>query len=249
MDVWALCRGHEWIQSIAGQLVRVVESLEQIATNALVDSLEEQALLETLLDASKPPGPAQTRSLNYLLSTPFRYPPLPHGSRFGARFEPALFYAGQELHAALAETAYYRLVFWSGMAVAPPTGRLTTAHSAFGAAYRTSLGVGLHSAPFSTYETVLTDPAHYGVTQQLGAAMRAAGVQGFEYRSARDPQGGINVALFSPDALVDDIPAWQQSWLCDTRAERVSFYSNEQGTVVFDRQMFTVCDRLPTPAV
>ena len=57
---------------------------------------------------------------HYLLATPFRYPPLPYGSRFGSRFEPSLFYGARSASTALAESAYYRFVFWSGMATPPP---------------------------------------------------------------------------------------------------------------------------------
>ena len=39
----------------------------------LVDTLAEQALLEDLIESSKPPVPVECRHLHYLLSTPFRY--------------------------------------------------------------------------------------------------------------------------------------------------------------------------------
>ena len=60
-----------------GRLLRLVESQEQVATNSLVRTLAEQALLEDLIEASKPPLPATGHGLHYLLATPFRYPPLP----------------------------------------------------------------------------------------------------------------------------------------------------------------------------
>ena len=75
-----------------------MESQEQVATNRLVATLAEQDLLESMLEASKPPLPKGTARLDYLLATPFRYPPLPHGSRFGGRHEPSLFYAGVTAH-------------------------------------------------------------------------------------------------------------------------------------------------------
>ncbi|OJT00371.1 hypothetical protein BEE62_09960, partial [Marinobacter nauticus] len=66
--------------SLQGQLFRVVESQEDIATTRIVDNMQEQARLEQLLDASKPPIPEQAGKLHYLLATPFRYPPLKYGS-------------------------------------------------------------------------------------------------------------------------------------------------------------------------
>ena len=59
------------------ELVRVlwrgVEAQHRVATMKLVDTLEEQAELERLLEDSKPPLPRGTASLHYLLMTPFRY--------------------------------------------------------------------------------------------------------------------------------------------------------------------------------
>ncbi|MCV6615090.1 MAG: RES family NAD+ phosphorylase [Cellvibrionaceae bacterium] len=39
------------------------------------------------------------------MSTPFRYPPLAYGSRFGSTLERGIFYASQELATAFAESA------------------------------------------------------------------------------------------------------------------------------------------------
>lgn len=63
-------------------LWRAVEAQHVVATRALLDSLAEQELLESVLEASKPPVPAPCAGLDYLTHTPFRYPPPSHGSRF-----------------------------------------------------------------------------------------------------------------------------------------------------------------------
>ena len=127
--LWPLCRETLHIAPLGGELLRLVESQEQVATSTLVDDLAEQALLEDLLDATKPAVPPQAAGLHYLLSTPFRYPPLRHGSRFGGRFEPSLFCGARVLETVLAEAAYYRFVFWTGMATPPASRRLVTQHA------------------------------------------------------------------------------------------------------------------------
>ena len=119
MDIWQACAGVEQIIPLRGRLVRLVENQGQVATLQLVDTLEEQALLEQLLESSKPSLPPGDEPLHYLLRTPFRYPPLRWGSRFGRRHEPSLFYAACRLETAMAETAFYRFVLWYGM-VEPP---------------------------------------------------------------------------------------------------------------------------------
>jgi hypothetical protein len=91
-------------------LLRIVESQEQIAMLSLVDDLAEQAVLEDLLEQTKPPLPAGAERLHDLLSTPFRYPPLRHSSRFGQRFEPSLFYGVRRLPTLLTSfTAFARI--------------------------------------------------------------------------------------------------------------------------------------------
>ena len=57
-EIWRQCKGERHIRPLQGRLVRLVESQEQVATLQLVDTLEEQALLEELLESSKPPVPA-----------------------------------------------------------------------------------------------------------------------------------------------------------------------------------------------
>jgi hypothetical protein len=249
MDIWAACRDAAKPIPLEGELIRFVESQEQIATNALVDSLEEQSLLEALLEQSKPPPLPQTAHLHYLLATPFRYPPLKHGSRFGTRQEPSLFYGSRDQSAALAENAYYRFVFWSGMLTPPPSGRLTTEHTAFGARYSTQQGLCLYEEPFLGYADRLTNPQDYTDTQQLGQNLRDAGVEAFAYRSARDPAQGINVALFYPRAFSHPTPVWQESWICETSDDKVSFYSKGYGTRFYQRTTFLVAGKLPAPAV
>ena len=91
-------------------LWRVVEAQHTASTMRLVDSLDEQAVLETILEASKPQLPEGARSLHYLLGTPFRY--RPHaGSRFRAAFEAGVWYGAEQLSTALAEKSYWRQRF------------------------------------------------------------------------------------------------------------------------------------------
>jgi len=234
--------------TLAGTLRRLVESQEQIATNSLVHSLDQQAVLEEMLEGTKPALRQGTEPLHYLLAAPFRYPPLPHGSRFGARTEPSLFYGSVSHATVLAEAAYYRFVFWNGMAI-PPAEKYVTQHTLFGAEYRTERGINLRQPPFSRYQKQLTDPADYSASQQLGTAMRATGIEAFEFASARDPARGSNIALFTPNALAQSAPSSFESWLCETAGTHVRFYAR-QGTGVhdFSRALFLVNGKLPQPA-
>lgn len=249
-DIWAACAGEQQVQPLRGTLIRLVESQEQVATQQLVDNLEEQSLLEELLETSKPPLPPHSESLHYLLRTPFRYPPLRWGSRFGSRDQPSLFYGARKLATAMAETAYYRLLFWEGMEVPPPSGRIRSAHTSFEARYSVKRGLRLQSAAFASARAALLDPADYRATQTLGQRMREAGVGAFEYLSARCPEQGLNVGLFTPAAFAEAQPRKQTLWLCETLGDRVSFKCalGPDQPRTFLREQFLHDGRLPRPA-
>lgn len=227
MDIWSLCDGDRHIAPFGDDFFRIVESQQQIATSRIVDDLDEQAILESLLEHSKPPQNHNTRHLHYLLATPFRYPPLKHGSRFAQQHEYSLLYGSKVVDTLLAEAGYYRFVFWLGMATPPRSGQFITEHTVFSARYYTDRGVQLQNPPFSHYTTQISNPAAYSVPQALGTAMRKAHVEAIEYISARDKQKGINIALFTPDALCVNEPLFAEQWICRTSADMVRFATRE----------------------
>ena len=245
--IWAACGAETRIEPIMGRLWRLVESQEQAATLSYVDTLEEQALLEALLETTKPAAPPGSEGLHYLLRAPFRYPPLPWGSRFGRRHEPGILYGGLNLETTLAEAAYYRFVFRASMAT-PPAGVLRSTHTLFSARYATTQGVRLHAPPCDAHRETIAHPTDYGATQALGSAMRQAGVEAFEYPSARRA-GGLCVGLFEPDALVSQRPERLSTWLCEIHPERV-FYKRLDSSQVqtFPLSAYLHRGELPLPA-
>ncbi len=249
MSIWEKCRGGEFIGELSGTLYRLVESQEQIASLEFVDTLEEQSVLEELLEESKPPVDAGWTHLHYLLKTPFRYPPLKWGSRFGRVFEPSLFYAAQSVNTTLAESAYYRLIFLNSMNGNTPPRPLRTAHSLFTASFASSCGVKLQKPPFSAYVTLLRDKQNYDFTQTLGSEMRHAGVEAFEYVSARCPDAGCCTALFTPGVFTCGKPVSMQQWLCETTQHGVMFKALSSGEILhFSIDLFLLDGRLPMPA-
>ena len=249
MSVWEACGGARNIEPISGTLYRLVESQEQVATLSYVDTLEEQEMLEALLETAKPPYPEQERDLHYLLKTPFRYPPLKWGSRFGRVFEPSIFYGGKGISTTLAESAYYRLVFWYSMEGDPVTASLRSEHTLFSVDYAAKRGVKLNAGPFIEHFPTLKHPVDYTPCQQLGSAMRTADIDAFEYASARDSQGGACVGLFTPEALAQHEPADMRPWLCVTSAAQVSFKRKDaSGVYTYHLDDFLHHGMLPFPA-
>jgi hypothetical protein len=228
---------------------RVVESQHQVATRKLVDSDAEQQLLEQLIDGAKPPE--RTRgALHYLLFTPFRYPPLRHGSRFGSRAEAGIWYGSETLRTAFAEVAYYRLLFLEGTQA--DLGLLQTELTAFRAGVRTARGVDLSAPPFAEFADVLASKVSYEQTQTLGTAMREAGVEAFRFVSARDVEGGVNVGVLAPAAFGRRTPKALETWRCAATRAAVELVRRDyfaHAAFRFPREDFLVAGSLPSPAL
>lgn len=249
-DIWAACDGPKHIGALRETAIRIVEAQEQIATRSLVDTLAEQALLEDMLDATKPGVPAFAARRHYLIQTPFRYPPLPCGSRFGDRRYRGVFYASLDLRTAFAECAYYRLVFLSGMETPPAGDALVTQHTSFQVEVRTKRGVHLDRAPFDAHAASLASRVSYAATQRLGDRMRDAQVEAFVYVSARAAAGGRNIGAFEAGAIASREPRAMRAWSCFTTHAEVSFLAaHVPERFAFARRDFLVNGKLPAPAV
>lgn len=218
----------------AGPVWRLVEAQHRVSTLKLVATLDEQALLEDLLDASKPPLPPECRHLDYLLATPFRYGAVyPHGSRFRrAGRTLGVFYASEAPETAVAEIAFYRLLFFAESPATPYPDEATE-YSAFAAAIETPRGLDLTAPPLDADRARWTHPTDYAACQALADSARAADIAALRYASVRDPDGGANVALLAATAFAAPQPVERRTWrlklsaagvlaLCDFPEKRLS---------------------------
>jgi hypothetical protein len=249
-SIWTQSAGNSRIRRLASEPHRVVESQHRISTRKLVDSDREQIVLEQLLESAKPPLPDDSPALHYLLSTPFRYPPLPHGSRFATRWERGIWYGSETLTTAFAEVAYYRLLFLEGTDA--DLGPLETELTGFSIAVAAGRGIDLMSAAFDRWRAPLTSKTSYAATQPLGAAMREAGVEVVRFRSARDPDGGINIGVFTPSAFAAARPTALETWHSTATKSGVEFSKRDyfaRASFAFRRELFLVRGALPHPAV
>ena len=253
----AKSNAHSWRELIgtvsasplAGTLHRLVESQEQIATMELVGKdHQKQSILEELLDISKPPYLAGTEHLDYLLRSPWRYAPLDYGSRFGSTTEASIFYGGLSRASTLAESAYYRWVFYFDQHREAHRS-VTSLHTLFEAKYQCKNGYQLHKPPFDQLDT-LRDTRDYRECQSLGTLLRDGGTEVIKYQSARDPEQGLCVALLSPTALHSTKAENLTNWICTTNATMVSFTMNARPAEIyrFSLSDFTDDGTLPQPA-
>lgn len=212
-------------------LWRAVEAQHRVSTMVLVDTLDEQALLEHILDDSKPPLESAQRSLHYLLFTPFRYPPLPNGSRFRGPFDPGVFYGAEETRTACAELGYWR---WRLLNDSP---QLVSIPPVPQTLFRTAVAgeaIDLREPPWSERRRQWTDPVDYSACQQLARDVRAEGIPVIRYQSVRDPQAGACAAVLSHSAFVKPVPEESQTWTLAVFRQRV-FWRRDS---IFEEESF-----------
>lgn len=246
-SIWTRCAGSSELRELRLEPWRVVEAQHQVSTRKLVATEAEQHILEEMIEGAKPLATGGTR-LHYLLYTPFRYPPLRHGSRFGGRQEPGIWYGSETLSAVFSEVAYYRLLFLEGTHA--ELGVVATQLTAFTARVRTLCGVDLSAPPFDRFRGDIASPKSYVESQALGTAMRAAGVEAFRYPSARAADG-VNVGVFTPAAFIRGRPRNLQTWHCTAMRDRVEMSKRdyfERASFSFARSRFLEDGRLPAPA-
>lgn len=239
--------------ALSGALLRIVDHHGESGTADLVDGLLEQARLEQLIEGVKPPIPSdwpeaeagRPLPTNLLLLTPFRYPPLPSGSRFGRVHQRHLLYGARGLETALAERASHALRLLEGSPL-PAGARIKRQQTAFAVEISAERGLALQQmAPEAL--AAITDPCSYAASQRCGDAMRERSVQAFEVPSARSPQTAPVVGVLTPYAFTST-PFDFQDWTLEITTEGVTAVSFGGGlTGAFPRERFLVGGRWPGP--
>ena len=221
MNIWELCEGNQFISTITAEPWRVVEDQHILSSRDLVDSIEEHDLLEELIEESKP---LIEKGKNYLIFTPFRYPPLKYGSRFGSAFEPALWYGSLELETAFAEVAYYRLKFFEDTHA--DLGSVEISMTAFTTSIVSNRGVDLTDKPFNQYTQYISSKTIYDSSQLLGTHMREDHIEVFIYSSARTHAMTKNIAAFTQSVFQckkNQYVNKEQKWKCFANRHSIEF--------------------------
>ena len=197
------------------RLWRAVEAQHIASTLRLVASVEEQAVLESVLEGSKPSLPVDAAALHFLLATPFRYTS-PIGSRFRAPSDPGIWYGAERERTACAELGFWRWRFLMDSAALEALG--PSPQTVFRAGIDGQL-VDLTDAPFKRARADWTDPRNYQATQGFARVAREAGVDAIRYESVRDPLHGGAVAVLTPSCFKPLKPLEQHTWFLTVRRE------------------------------
>jgi hypothetical protein len=234
-------------RALEGICWRLVEAQHRISTLKLVDSVDEQAVLERLVDDTKPPVPPECRGLDYLLATPFRYgAAYPTGSRFRrAGMTEGVFYASEEPATAVAEMAFHRLLFFAD-SPSTPWPENAAQYTAFSVQYATKKAIDLTRPKYAVDRALWMHLTDYQYCQAFADTARAAKIQIIRYVSVRHPAGGMNIALLTCRAFAKREPGTRrQTWhiqLNDAGAHAIC--EAPKASMTFDRDCFAADPRI-----
>ena len=246
LHIWTPDALSSELRSYQGDCWRLVEAQHQVSTLNLVDTLAEQAILEELIETTKPSVPSDCHHLDYLLATPFRYGSVyPNGSRFRrAGMTEGVFYAAETVETAVAEIVFYRLLFFAESPLTPwplDASELT----AFSASVATNKLIDLTVEPLNEDHRAWTSINTYDACQSLAEATREAGGEIIRYVSVRDPRNGLNLAVLTCCAFVEPRPKFRQTWRLRLSASGVQAICEfPRNALEFDREVFAADPRM-----
>jgi hypothetical protein len=226
---------------------RLVDAQYHVSLRKLTDSLAEQALLEGLVEETKPAVPVECRGLDPLLSTPFRYALYKDGSRFRrAGYTPGVYYAAEEVRVAVAEKAFYRLLFFAESPDTPwPVNPLEC--TGFSVDVQSHRSLDLTEPPFDADASVWRHPVKYSRCQEFADWARVDRAELLRYWSARSP-GGVCVAVLTCAAFAETQPQrGYETWrigVSRTGAYAIREFPTDR--IEFDRSYFGSDPRIAT---
>jgi hypothetical protein len=231
-----------------GSCWRLVEAQHRVSTLKLTDTLAEQAVLEELIEDTKPTIPPECRHLDFLLATPFRYGAVyPNGSRFRrAGLTLGVYYAAESPMTAVAEMAFYRLLFFAESPATPWPSDAAEC-TAFSAEIATAHLLDLTSAPLSAEMGLWTDLLDYTGCQAFADAARATDADVIRYQSVRDLAKGGNLAILMCRAFAKPAPIERQTWRIRLSASGVQALCEfPRQAVEYPRDAFAADPRIAT---
>ena len=247
LNTWTRAEQLSEARSSKGLCWRVVEAQFRVSTMKLTDSMDEQAALEALIEATKPQIPEECRHLDFLLYTPFRYAAYPFDSRFRrAGSGDGVFYGADYPGTAVAEKAFFRLLFFVESPQTPWPAN-PGEYTVFSAQFAVSRALDLTAPPLVKSRADWTSRTDYTACLKLADAARAAGIQAIRYESVRDPDHRSNVALFSCTAFKKADPVSRQTWRMHFSATGIrALCEFPRSEINFDRDSFASDPRVKT---
>ncbi len=164
--------------------------------------------------------PSPCAELDYLLYTPFRYPPH-YGSRFRSCTDLGVWYGAEQVRTSCAELGYWR---WRFVTDSRGLERLDAVPHTLYQAHARGLAVDLRATPFERDSRAWRDRRDYSACQAFARSARAAEVRLISYESVRDPQHDPCTAVLDCRAFVGlGGVRRRQSWFLTVDRKRASW--------------------------
>lgn len=244
-DIWTPEELSSRAVALTSRSWRIVEAQHQASTMKVTDTLAEQEILERLIDETKPSVPPGCEALHFLLMTPFRYSATnPFGSRFRRANAPeGVFYAAERPGTAIAEMAFYRLLFFAE-SPETPWPQNPGEYTGFAVEIATDRTLDLTISPFIDH-AALYDLVDYAAAQALADSARQAAILVIKYASVRDPERGPNYAVLNPSVFAKPEPVDRQSWKLHLDSNGVrAVCEAPRESIAFDQNTFSADPRL-----
>jgi hypothetical protein len=159
---------------------------------------------------------------------------------------PGVFYASLQTTTAVAEMAFWRLLFYAESPETPWPAN-PGEYTAFSVRFSSAKGLDLTRPPLDRETRKWIDPTDYSHCQAFADAARGAGAIAIRYQSARAP--GLNVALLACAAFASREPLARQVWRLHIGAMGARAICNfPEQRLAFDRTAFARDPRIATLA-
>jgi len=222
LDTWtpaAVTSNSELFEGAVNRFVLVEASA---ATQKITDSLAEFELIENLVAKSVEEIDLKFEKLHTLLAKPFLTRPHAKGSRFGSPTSKGVFYSAINLSTAAAERGFYvqKFLFDSpGLLV------LNQRHSQFLSSVSVQ-SIDTRLPPFHKDFEIFENKFSYAYTQKFADVVRQSKVGAIKYKSVRDPNGGVCLAILTPDGFSKPNPtSIDSAWTCYASLEKVYWFN------------------------
>ena len=117
----------------------------------------------------------------------------------------------KQVETALAEMAFYRLLFFAESPDTPFPANAAD-YTAFSVELTSRQSIDLTAAPLVVDAAQWTDPVTYESCQALAESARSAGIDLIRYQSVRDPARRANLAVLNCTVFSSPAPTTRQTW-------------------------------------
>src|SRR5262249_1943557 len=155
-----------------------------------------------------------------------------------------VFYSSETPRTAIAEKAFFRLLFYAE-SPATPWPINPSEYTAFSAEYTTKKSIDLTRGKFAAGKDKWMHLTDYSYCQVFAELARSREIEVIRYASVRDPENGMNLALMTCRAFARPKPIDRQTWhIRFSEAGAQAICESPKSGITFDRTTFAADARI-----